>query len=152
VFRPKKRKRIVIESERIGRIAVDPDMVISLVGGGNGSKAPREFVLVGIERLSPFLFLVSVERPNTSCAIIDPRNVLPNYRPAVSAEDLQTIGSTCTDSVEVITFVEIDQNKGSAVLDLKHPILINVKGKVAKQIVVPGNPESFEIPAALLRQ
>ncbi len=148
----RQKHHVVIESERLGRIAVEEDMVISLVNGGNGSGTPRSFVLLGLGRLSPFLFLVSVDLPNTSYAVIDPRTVLPDYHPAVSGDDLRTLGNPGKDAVQIMTIVEIDTAKGSAMLDLRHPILVNVKGKVARQIESRESPESYEIPAALLRQ
>lgn len=152
MFWPTERKQVVIESERFGRISVEPDMVISLIDGGNGSGKPRAFVLLGLGRLSPFLFLVSVDSPNTAYAIIDPLTILPDYHPSIDREDIRMVGDPGTDAIQIITVVEIDRERKSATLDLKHPILINVKGKVAKQLELKDSPESYEIPVALLRQ
>jgi flagellar assembly factor FliW len=127
-------------------------MVISFRDGINDSPGPGGFVVLGLKRFSPFLVLVSEKKPHVSYPIIDPRTVVPDYRPHIHPEELRTIGNPEIEAMQVVSVVELDGERKVAFLDLRHPILINVKGRVGKQIQVDCYPERLEIPAALLRQ
>jgi len=152
VINPKKNGRVRIKSPVCGCIELSRDMVISFHEGINDSQGPGGFVIIGLKRFSPFLVLVSEKRPHTSYPIIDPENIIPDYRKAVPAGELSGIGNPERDSMQVVTIVKLDGLRRAAFLDLRHPLLINVKGRVGKQIEVNTYPDEFEIPIALLRQ
>lgn len=149
---PRESAQIKITSSVYGTIEISRDMVISCPDGVKKTPRPGDFVVVGLKRFAPFLVLVSVDAPNVSYPIVDPNALVPDYHPLISGEEMREIGSPGSDSIQIVTLVELDMRRKVAILDLRHPILINVKRRLAKQIEVRGYPRRFEIPAALLRQ
>jgi len=144
--------KVHIESPEYGCIEMSREMVINFRYGVNGSSRPGGFVILGLKRFAPFLVLVSEKKPHTAYPIMDPSAIVPGYSPAIPVKELDLIGNPDRDSIQVVSFIELDGKKKSAVLDLRHPILINVTQKIAKQIEIDDYPERFEIPATLLRQ
>jgi flagellar assembly factor FliW len=152
VFWPRESARIIITSSRYGSIEISKDMVISCPDGVMKTPGPGDFVVVGLKRFAPFLVLVSVNAPNVSYPIVDPRSLVPDYEPMIPGEELRRIGSPGSDSIQIVTTVKLDMRRKVTILDLRHPILINVKRRLAKQVELSDYPRTFEIPAALLRQ
>lgn len=153
----KKNGRIVIKCSAYGSIEISRDRLITLLDGVNGNCAnatpgPGSFVILGLKRYAPFLLLVSAKNPHVSYPIINPRVVFPEYKPPIPYEELCCIGNPEMDCVQVMTTVELDLERRLAFTDLKHPILVNVRKRLAKQVEVDSYPEKYEIPVTLLRQ
>jgi flagellar assembly factor FliW len=127
-------------------------MVITCPDGVKKTPGTGDFVVIGLKRFAPFLVLVSVDAPNVSYPIVDPGYLVPDYHPRIQGEDLREIGNPGSDSIQIVALVELDMRRKIAILDLRHPILINVKRRLAKQVELKNYPQRFEIPAALLRQ
>jgi len=152
VIFPERKNKIHISSPEYGNIEISRDMVINFKYGVNGSSGPGGFVVLGLKRFAPFLVLVSEKKPHTAYPILDPNTIIPGYSPEISGRELDLIGNPEKNSIQVVTFIELDKKKKSAFFDLRHPILINVKQKLGKQVEINNYPERFEIPGHLLRQ
>jgi flagellar assembly factor FliW len=149
---PEKDDRVVIRSPVHGCISVSREMAISILDGVNGTAGPGDFVILGLKRFSPFLVLVSEKKPHISYPIINPATIVPDYRPEIPREELENLGNPGAHSLQVVNVVQLDGRRKVALLDLRHPIFINVKKRMGKQVQVEKYPEKFEIPIALLRQ
>jgi flagellar assembly factor FliW len=152
VIFPERNNKIHISSPDYGNIEIFREMIINFKYGVNGSSGPGGFVVLGLKKFAPFLVLVSEKKPHTAYPIMDPSTIIPGYCPEISDRELDHIGNPEKGSIQVVTFIELDKKKKSALFDLRHPILINVKEKLGKQVEIYNYPERFEIPGYLLRQ
>ncbi len=72
-----------IETTRFGTVSAAPEAVLTFASGLIGFEDLRRFVAVPHEPESPFVWLQSVERPETAFLLLPPEFVFPGYGPAL---------------------------------------------------------------------
>lgn len=100
-----------------------------------GFEQYTSFRVIGRADEAPFCWLQAVEDPTVSFLVVSPFEVLPEYRPSLSAEDnafLELTGDTDAIYLNIVTL----KPGGRATINLKGPIVINAGTRVGKQVVL----------------
>ena len=129
---------IKVSSSKLGELLVKKENIITFKAGLMGFEELRDFVLLDIEEWRPFEWLVSVENPDVTFPVVNPKPFFTDYNPAQQLKDISAIGVKDTKSAEVLCTVTLGNKPENATVNLKGPILINSQSRTGKQYVMEG--------------
>ncbi len=130
----------VLETRSLGRITWEPESEIEFPQGLPGFEERRRFVAVHLDHTDPLLFLQSLEDPGLNFVALPVRSVDPEYRIAVSREDLELIGLPAGrqprigSDIHCLAVLSIRETGVTA--NLLAPVLINLRNLKAVQAVM----------------
>ena len=117
-----------------GEMTVDPATEVQFPLGIPGFEACRRFVVLSRPELGSFSCLHSLDGPAASFLVIDPRLVVPQYRCAVSQNDLARLGASPDTVLLWLALVSFDDD-GRAYTNLRAPIVINPERMLGYQVM-----------------
>jgi flagellar assembly factor FliW len=118
-----------------GMFEIGGDQVIAFPSGIPGFEECRRFVVVAAPDIAPMQCLHAVEGPATSFLVIDPRQVLPDYRAVLTQTDLSRLGvGDAVPALLWLAIVSIDAT-GASYVNLRAPIVINPERMLGYQVM-----------------
>ncbi len=123
-----------IESTRFGRLEVEPDDVIQFSSGIFGLETCQDWVLLADAQNEALGWLQSTTRPDVAVAVVSPRRFVPNYQVRICRSELASL--SLEDQREAKVLVIVGKNDRSITLNLKAPLIINLKRQMGRQVVV----------------
>ena len=129
---------ITIETTRFGRIEVaDPRIVTMQEGGILGFGHLRQFILLIPDEKKAFWWLQSLEDGAVAFLVTDPFKIFPDYEPDLFLADVESLHIEYEGDVVLLSIVTVRKVPTlSITANLRAPIVINMKGLVARQIVL----------------
>jgi flagellar assembly factor FliW len=135
-----------VRTREWGVLEVPEERVVHMANGPLGFEDLHRFVLVEQDELRPFLWLVCVDAPEIGFAVADPGEFIPGPFPlALSEVDEAMLDLADGDPVSVFVIVTAS-DEGGATANLKGPIVLNARNRLAKQVVVYGSSLSVRQP------
>ncbi|MBI2470972.1 MAG: flagellar assembly protein FliW [Planctomycetes bacterium] len=128
--------KVNLSTNRFGNLSIEKENIITLEQGLLGFEELKQFVIVAIEECLPFEWLVSVEDPVVAFPILNPALFFSDYKPSLSEDDLASLDIKKEKDVETFCIVTLGKKPEDVTLNLKGPLLINMKNKMGKQIVL----------------
>jgi flagellar assembly factor FliW len=129
-----------------GVLEVPEERLVHMANGPLGFEDLRRFVLIEQEELKPFLWLLSVDDPETGFAVADPHYFHPGAYPLMLSEiDEAMLDLAEADNLSVFAIVTV-QPDGEATANLKGPIVFNPRNRLARQVVAYGSSLSVRQP------
>ncbi|MCK5541272.1 MAG: flagellar assembly protein FliW [Desulfobacterales bacterium] len=136
-----------IMTRQFGEIEIDETKIINVPAGIPGFQDKKRYSMLQKEEAAPFLFFQSVDDPNLSFVILDPKSVMPDY--LVEAKDINTVVSWDCDNDEISLFVIVTIPNGdpeSATANFLAPLVINTKRKEGLQLILQNTTYSCQHP------
>ena len=121
---------------RFGTIQLDPDSVLTFTQPIIGFQDFRRFVILAGPEGSPVKWLQSTESEELAFLIMDPKTAVPDYRADIGAAVLTELAAGCIDEIEIYTLIVVPQDPSQVRTNLRAPILVNPKQRLARQIVL----------------
>jgi len=103
-------------------------------------------VILVFEEYEPFQFLVAVDDPEITFPIVSPLIVIEKYLPEITKDNVALIGDFADEALILYAIVTIKEDKKKVTANLKGPIIINQKNKIAQQIIIEEEEYSMEHP------
>lgn len=125
-----------VTTRRFGTLEVPPEQVITMERSILGFETLREFCLLDIAGLSPFLWLQSMEDQATAFMVVNPAVFFPDYRIEVNSREIAELNVRVPGSVETYVIVTLSEDPSATSVNLQGPILINTENNRAKQLVL----------------
>jgi flagellar assembly factor FliW len=126
-----------IITTRFGEIDVDESKIIDMRAGIIGFEHLKKFVLHNIkDENNPFWWLQSLDEAAIAFVVINPFVVKADYAPVIDDNDTKLLEIESADDVVLLTIVTIRQNPFSVSANLRAPIVVNAKKKIAKQVIL----------------
>lgn len=125
-----------IKTTRFGELEVDKKDIIEFTEGLLGFENLTKFFIVDPGDQTLILWLQSVDDANTAFPIIEPKIFQPNYMIKLLPVELNSLQLENLANASVYTILTIPQNVTEMSANLKAPIIINNKTKLARQIVL----------------
>lgn len=119
------------------------DCTIELPLGLLGFEPIKKYRLVQHPEEAPFMWLEMTDDPRQAFVVVNPAEVVSDYRPNISPEDVEFLGLTGTDDAWVLNIVTL-RGDAHPTVNLKGPIVLNRRSRIAKQ-VIPINAASFPL-------
>jgi len=129
-------KKTKINNSQFGTLTIESDKIITFPLGILGFEELKKYAIVVFEEYGPFQFLVSIEDPETAFPIISPLLVIEKYEPDIKKEDVASIGDFSEKDLIMYVIVTIKKDSKGPTANLKGPIIINQKEKLAQQVIV----------------
>ncbi|NUO07180.1 MAG: flagellar assembly protein FliW [Candidatus Brocadia sp.] len=125
-----------LSTEKFGNLQIEKENIITFENGMLGFEDLKQFVIVAIEECLPFEWLVSVKDPLIAFPILNPMPFFADYNPMRSIEDLSSLDIKEGKNIEIFCTVTLGSRPSDVTINLKGPILINMKNKIGRQFVL----------------
>ncbi len=112
---------------QIGKIEYTDDSVYNFPEGLYGYKEYKDYVMWGGEKYRPFKLLISVDDPNLFFPLINPKILIPDYKPKI--KDIR-------DWEFMYTIVTIGSSQEDVTVNMRAPILLSRKDRWGKQVIL----------------
>jgi flagellar assembly factor FliW len=127
---------VKINTTRFGELEVEKKDVIVFKEGLLGFENLKKFFIVDPGDQTLILWFQSAEDPATAFPIIEPKIFQPNYVVKLLPAELNSLDLESINDASVYTILTIPKVVTEMSANLKAPIVINNKTKVARQIVL----------------
>jgi len=138
-----------VSTSRFGTIEIEEKQVIHLLNGMIGFPEEKRFVLLRHAEESPFFWFQSVENDSLAFVLTDPLWFQPDYDIEISPEDAEGLElDRASEGIQTLVVVSIHPSNGKSEItaNLLGPIVINLRNRLAKQIVLYRSPYSHRHP------
>lgn len=135
-----------INTTRFGDLKIDPEDIILFSGGLFGFEKCRQWLLLADAENAAVGWLQCATRPEIAVAVVSPRRFVPDYRVKISREDLTSLRLGSEDEVYVLSVV--GRNHQALTLNLKAPLIVNLRRLLGCQVIVKDDqPLQYEFAA-----
>jgi flagellar assembly factor FliW len=135
---------VIVETGRFGQLTVGDDEMVSLPQGLLGFPEYTKFCLVDPADDTLILWLQSIENPQIAFALLEPKIFKPDYTARLSASELRELKLENINQSAVFSILTIPEDATQMTANLKAPLVINLKEKIAKQVVLQENEYSIK--------
>jgi len=141
-----------IQTSRFGSVEITEEDQIRFPEGLLGFNTLRNFVLLDDPHDEIFAWLQSCEEPAIAFPVLEPELFTQNYQPNLTKYDLDSLGLTSMQGSRVFMIITIPEDPTKMTANLKAPIIINVAGRMARQVVLQDNQLAIREPIFTLLQ
>ncbi len=135
-----------VETTRFGRLEFEPEDLLNFPAGLFGLDECKHWVLLADAQNDALGWLQDTSRPDVAVAVVSPRRFVPSYQVRVSRSELSPLALEHVRDAKVLVIV--GKNERSITLNLKAPLVINLKQRSGRQIVVNNDvPIQYELHA-----
>ncbi|OHB41622.1 MAG: hypothetical protein A2069_02845 [Planctomycetes bacterium GWB2_41_19] len=127
---------VKLSTSNFGNLSIEKENIITFEQGLLGFEELKQFAIIAVEECLPFEWLVSLEDPMVAFPILNPTFFFSDYKPSLSKDDLVLLDIKKEKDVEMFCIVTLGKKPEDVTLNLKGPILINMKNKIGKQVVL----------------
>jgi flagellar assembly factor FliW len=138
--------RITIQTPRGDRV-VDRSEIIHFPEGIIGFEEYTDFAILDIRDCDPFKSMLSVREGGPDFVVIEPMLVFEDYAPFMAGlpPGILNRGETMDDLV-LLTIVNLSDRPENITVNLRGPILLNIRTRHARQVVIPDNRLRTKVP------
>jgi len=129
-----------ITTRELGALEVPDEARVCFPGGLLGLEDCRCFVLIDREEFRPFTWLVCEDDPRVAFAVCDPELFRAGaFNVPLSGVDESTLDLSAGDAVSVFIIATIPADGGAVTGNLRAPVVLNTRSRLAKQVIVYGS-------------
>lgn len=128
-----------IKTGRFGTLNIQEDEVIQIPRGILGFPDQTRYCLVDPGDETLILWMQSLDHPELAFPILEPRVFMSQYVVRLSASELRELHLDNVREAAVFSILTIPENVTEMTANLKAPLVINLKNKIAKQVVLQEN-------------
>lgn len=125
-----------IETTRFGTIKVDPEEILVFPEGMLGFSKLHEYVLIEQAEEPLFLWLQSMKKPSVAFPLLEPQIFELKYQVELEDEDKQTLQAANNTPLKAYCIITIPSDPSKMTANLKAPIVVNLKDRLAKQVIL----------------
>ena len=125
-----------INTTRFGELEVNKNDILSFNEGILGFESLKKFFIVDPGDQTLILWFQSTEDPSVAFPIIEPKIFKPDYTIKLLPSELNSLGLEGLAQASVYTILTIPKTVTEMSANLKAPIIINNKTRLARQIVL----------------
>jgi flagellar assembly factor FliW len=126
-----------ITTREFGTVQVDEDAIYEFPEGVYGFEDDRSFAVFAreIEGYS-FLYLQSTENLIPCFLVFEPWDMVPDYKPVMSREDMDSCGVGDTEDLIFLVIATVPSSIEDLSINIKSPVVLNPKTRKAKQVIL----------------
>ncbi len=127
---------MIVKTNRFGEIEIREEDVIFMPEGLVGFANKKRYILLEDDEQAPFMWYQSIEEPNLCFVVVDPILFIPNYKVEVHPTDVALLELPSPADARVLVILVVPNNPLDMTANLKGPLVINPKNRLAKQVVL----------------
>ena len=124
---------MVVHTSRFGAVRIAADDVIQFPEGILGFNELRRFILLDDPSDEIFVWLQSCEEPGIAFPVLEPELFKTGYKIQLTKHDLETMKLQTDEGLRCFAIITIPQDPTLMTANLKAPIVIHVKSRLARQ-------------------
>lgn len=125
-----------IQTKFLGEMTIEEREIIQFPNGLPGFEDIKEYIILPLEKDSPFAILQSIKQQEIGFVIALPFVFKQDYAFDLAEEDKVELIIESPEDLLTYSIVTLKEPFNSSTLNLQAPILINHKQKIAKQLVL----------------
>lgn len=125
-----------ITTKYVGTVEITEEQIIHFPSGLPGFVEEKEFALLAFPGNGLFQLLQSIENPNLAFVITDPYQYYADYSFDLDEQIQETLKIEKREDVVVMTIVTIHDPFIKSTLNLKAPLIFNIRERLAKQYIL----------------
>ncbi len=137
---------MVVQTGRFGQIEISTDEIIAIPSGILGFPEEQDYCLVDSGDDTLILWLQSLTNPHLAFPVLEPRIYKNDYVVRLSASELRELRLDSIKEASVFTILTIPGNLTEMTANLKAPVVINTRSRIAKQVVLQENDQPIKHP------
>lgn len=142
-------ERMILQSDLLGSLTVEPSQVFRFPAGLFGFPETRDFVLLPAEQHGLY-WLQSMEHTALAFVLADPFVFFSEYEVDIPNSDLRDIASPERPDLLVLAVVTLPRSpEASPTANLQGPIAVNLRARMAKQIPLADSDHDVRAPFSL---
>lgn len=137
---------MIVQTGRFGTLEVADADLIAIAGGLLGFPEYTKFCLVDPGDDVLIVWLQSLENPDLAIPVLEPKIYKTDYTVRLSAAELRELKLDNVNQSAVFTLLTIGDDISQMTANLKAPLVINLREKLAKQVVLQENEYTIKHP------
>ncbi len=137
---------MIVETGRFGKLEVAEADLVSISGGILGFPEYTKFCLVDPGDDVLIIWLQSLENPELAIPLLEPKIFKLDYTVRLSAAELRELKLDNVNQSAVFALLTIGDDITEMTANLKAPLVINLREKLAKQVVLQENEYTLKHP------
>ena len=125
-----------LSTTRFGDIDIDKSRTILIKAGILGFEHLKRYVFLVQDEEILFWWFQSVDDGSVAFVVINPFIIKPDYKPIIQDNDVELLELKSHEDVILMSIVTIRSDPFKVTANLKAPIVINLKKKLAKQVIL----------------
>ena len=125
-----------INTVRFGEIEVEDNKIIDFVVGPMGFEDKHNWVIVDNGLLG---WLQSADDPELAFVVANPFEFYENYEFNINPNEMETLEVGTDKDITVLSIVSVPPKVENMTINLLAPIVINMQGQKAKQVILNSN-------------
>jgi flagellar assembly factor FliW len=135
---------VIVKTGRFGQLTIDDQDVITIPTGVLGFPEYTKFCLVDAADDTLILWLQSLDNPEIAFAVLEPKVFRTEYAVRLSGAELRELKLENVNQSAVFSILTIPSDVTQMTANLKAPIVINLRERIAKQVVLQENEYSIK--------
>ena len=120
------------------------DTVINFENGIAGFEEYRKFIVFPFEEDNDAVFyLKSEDIDGPGFVIMNPFYLVPDYKPALTAEQIKELRLTEKSQVAYFVIAVVNENMDDSTVNMRCPVVVNVDEKIGRQVILDAENYGF---------
>lgn len=128
-----------LDTKYHGIIEVEENDFIYFENGIPGFLEEKNFILLPLEKESPFFIMQSKVTPELGFVVVNPFLFFQDYEFELSSNDKDALSITKEEELQILSILTIKDPFSETTANLQAPVIINHNNKFAKQITLHEN-------------
>lgn len=125
-----------VVTRKFGVMEVDPSQILLFPEGLIGFPEYKRFVVLNTSPgLDLIKWLQSVDEPDLGFAVVDPRQVFPDYDPEFCPSDLAPLQAPSPGDLVMLSILTVPPDITKITANLLAPLVINPRNRLGKQVI-----------------
>ena len=125
-----------IKTKFLGVVTIEEKKIIQFPNGLPGFEDIKEFIILPLEKESPFAILQSIKQQEIGFVVAFPFVFKQDYAFDLAEEDKEELQIESPDDLITYTIVTLKEPFNNSTINLQAPVLINHQQKIGKQLVL----------------
>jgi len=125
-----------IKTKFLGEVTIEEKKIIQFPNGLPGFEDIKEFIILPLEKESPFAILQSIKQQEIGFVVAFPFVFKQDYAFDLAEEDKEELQIESPDDLITYTIVTLKEPFNNSTINLQAPVLINHQQKIGKQLVL----------------
>lgn len=126
-----------IRSPLFGEMDIDPEQILHFPEGLPAFNDQRRFVILPMDKNSPFYYLQAVDNADLCFLLADPFPFWPHYQAELGDAEVQKLQAAQDGSnISLFTILTIPADFKNTTANLLAPLIINTERKIGLQIIL----------------
>jgi flagellar assembly factor FliW len=138
--------KTTIVTPRFGEVEFAETDVIEFPWGLPGFNDLRRFLALSLAEQPNFIWLQSVDEPQTALPAADPWQIFADYEPKLPAYATETLELHNAEDFTILCIVVVTKGAEEMSMNLMAPIVVNLKTRRARQVMLENSGYGVRTP------